>query len=83
MARGSRTRHSVHVDAGSIPSLTQWVKDPVLPWLWHRPATAAPTEPLAWEIPYAAGAVVKRQTERKNLLDDVSSKMKMRAGKVD
>ena len=25
-----------HEVAGLIPGLTQWVKDPVLLWLWHR-----------------------------------------------
>ena len=33
-------------------------------WLWHRPADANPIEPLAWEIPYAAGAALK--SEKKN-----------------
>ena len=28
--------------------------DPVLLWLWCRPAAVAPTGPLAWEPPYAA-----------------------------
>ena len=29
-------------------------------WLWHRPATAAPIQPLAWEPPYAVGMGLKR-----------------------
>ena len=29
--------------------------DPVLLWLWRRPATTALIIPLAWEPPYAAG----------------------------
>ena len=44
---------------GSIPGLTQWVKDPVLQWLWHRPAAEALIRPLAWESPYAAGVALK------------------------
>ena len=27
--------------------------DPVLLWLWHRPAATAPIGPLVWEPPYA------------------------------
>ena len=30
-----------HGVVGSIPDLAQWVKDPVLLWLWRRPAAAA------------------------------------------
>ena len=37
--------------------------DPVLPWLWYRPAAVAPMGPLAWEPPYAAGAALKNKNE--------------------
>ena len=33
--------------------------DPVLLWLWCRPATVALIRPLAWEHPYAAGVALK------------------------
>ena len=37
--------------------------DLVLPWLWCRPAAAAPIKPLAQETPYAVGTALKK-TER-------------------
>ena len=72
---------STREDAGSVPVLTQGVKDPVLPqavttscgrvcrcgldptslWLSCRPAAAAPNLPLSRELPYAAGAALKRK----------------------
>ena len=39
---------------GCRPSL-----DPLLLWLWGRPAFAALITPLAWELPYAAGISLK------------------------
>ena len=38
--------------------------DPVLLWLWWRPATTAPIQSLA----YATGAALKRQKGKKNEL---------------
>ena len=63
-----------HEVAGSIPALAQWVNDLALScgvgcrrgsdlallWLWRRPVATAPIQPLAWEPPYAAGAVLER-----------------------
>ena len=45
---------------GSDPDLAQGVKDTVLLWLWYRLAAAALIWPLAWELPYATGAALKR-----------------------
>ena len=56
---------SVQEDAGSIPSLTQGFKDPVLLWLQYRWAAVALIQPLAWEILYAAGAALKRKKKKK------------------
>jgi len=35
--------------------------DPELLWLWRRPAATAPIGPLAWELPYAAGAALEKK----------------------
>ena len=72
--RGLRTRRGLGEDTGLIPGLTQWVKYPTLPccvigckcnldplllWLWRRPAAAALIRSLAWERPYAADVAIK------------------------
>ena len=39
--------------------------DPMFLWLWHRPVANAPIGPLAWELPYAVDAALKRQKEKR------------------
>ena len=43
-------------------SQTGW--DLLLLWLWCRAAAVAPIPPLAWELPYASGAALKRKKKK-------------------
>ena len=38
--------------------------DSALLWLWRRPTAAVLIQPLAWELPYVAAAVLKRQKRK-------------------
>ena len=39
--------------------------DPLLLWLWCRPASTAPIRPLAWEPPYATGSSPRKGKKTK------------------
>ena len=39
--------------------------DPVLLWLWCRVTAAALFQPLAWDLPYAVGAALKKPKKKK------------------
>ena len=46
--------------------------DSTLLWLWCGLAAVALFRPLAWELPYAVGAALKKEKERKKRNDDQS-----------
>lgn len=51
-------------EAGSIPGLAQWVKEPDCCELWCRPTAVAPIRPLVWELPYVLGVVLKNKKKQ-------------------
>ena len=65
MAQSVKNPTRIHEDARSISDLNQWAKDLVLLWPWHRPAAVALIQPLAWDLPYAVGAALKKKKRRK------------------
>ena len=73
MAQWVTNPTSIQENVGSIPGLTQWVKDLVLQW--HRPA--ALIQSLAWELPYAAGAALKsrKKKDTKELVQKTNSEI--------
>ena len=58
---------SIYKDVGSIPDLTQWVKYPVLLWLWHRPAATALIQSPSLGTSTGRGCSPKKQKTKTNL----------------
>ena len=50
--------------------------DPVLLWLWCRPAAAVPIQPLAWQPPYAMDTALKRPKKKKKKIKTKFSQLR-------
>ena len=49
-------------------------------WLWSRWAAAALIGPLAWELPYATGAALKKKSTHKKEKKEKEKKRKKEPG---
>ena len=66
-----------HEVACLIPGLCQWVKDPMLLWLWHRQATVALIQPLAWELSYVSCVALKSQKKKGQMILGLNEEEKL------
>ena len=66
MAQQVKNTTSIHEDASVIPGLARlrrwrWGGLRCRSQVWCKTAVTAPIRPLAWELPYAAGAALKKK----------------------
>ena len=88
MAHWVKNLTSICEDLGSVPGLDQWIKgygvavscgvscrcgsDLTLLWLCCRLAAAAPIPLLAWELPCAMSAALKKQEKQEKKISSVT-----------
>ena len=49
---------------------------PALLWLWSKNTATVPSQPLAWELPYATGVALKRQKKNRHGVGEREAKTK-------